>query len=52
MIAVLVFAGLRVGELLALRRRDIDRAGGWMYVEESKTDAGRRGTLRRRTLRP
>jgi integrase len=42
MIAVLVFAGLRVGELLALRWRDVDMAGGWMYVEESKTDAGRR----------
>jgi integrase len=42
MIAVLVFAGLRVGELLALRWRDVDMAGGWLYVEESKTDAGRR----------
>jgi integrase len=42
MIAVLVFTGLRVGELLALRWRDIDMTGGWMYVEESKTDAGRR----------
>jgi|HubBroStandDraft_2_1064218.scaffolds.fasta_scaffold06985_4 integrase len=42
MIAVLVFAGLRVGELLALRWRDIDMTGSWMYVEESKTDAGRR----------
>jgi integrase len=42
MIAVLVFAGLRVGELLTLRWRDVDMAGGWMYVEESKTDAGRR----------
>ncbi|HEX3518428.1 MAG TPA: site-specific integrase [Solirubrobacteraceae bacterium] len=42
MIAVLVFVGLRVGELLALQWRDIDMSGGWMYVEESKTDAGRR----------
>jgi integrase len=35
-------AGLRMGELLALRWRDIDMTGGWMYVEESKAAAGRR----------
>ncbi len=51
MIAVLVFAGLRVGELLALRWRDVDMAGGWMYVEESKTDAGRRRIKIRGALR-
>lgn len=42
MIAALVFAGLRIGELLALRWRDVDLASGWLRVEESKTDAGAR----------
>jgi integrase len=30
MLAVLVFAGLRLGELLSLRWRDVDLAGGWL----------------------
>ena len=42
MIAVLMFAGLRISELCALRWRDVDLAGGWLHVGESKTDAGRR----------
>lgn len=42
MIATLVFAGLRIGELLALRWRDVDLAARWLKVEESKTDAGER----------
>jgi integrase len=35
-------AGLRIGELLALRWRDVDLATGKLRVGEAKTDAGRR----------
>jgi integrase len=41
-LATLTFAGLRISELCALRWRDVDLAGGWLQVGESKTDAGRR----------
>jgi integrase len=52
MIATLTYAGLRVGEMLSLRWRNVDLATGWLTVGESKTDAGRgrrvkiRGALR------
>jgi integrase len=42
MLSTLTFAGLRIGELCALRWRDVDLAAGWLSVEDSKTDAGRR----------
>jgi integrase len=42
MLATLTFAGLRLGELLSLRWRDVDLAAGRLRVGESKTDAGRR----------
>jgi integrase len=42
MLATLTFAGLRIGELCALRWRDVDLAAGWLRVGESKTDAGKR----------
>ncbi len=51
MLTVLVFAGLRINELCALRWRDVDLAAGWLHTG-SKTDAGRdrvvkiRGALR------
>jgi len=51
MLAVLVFAGLRIGELVQLRWRDVDLAAGWLYVGESKTDAGRRRVKLRGALR-
>lgn len=51
MIATLTFAGLRIGELLALRWRDVDLAAGWLTVGESKTDAGRRRVKIRGALR-
>lgn len=35
MIATLTFAGLRIGELCALRWRDVDLARGWLRVGES-----------------
>jgi integrase len=51
MLAVLVFAGLRISELCALRWRDVDLAGGWLTVGESKTDAGVRKVKIRPVLR-
>jgi integrase len=40
LLATLVFAGLRMGELTALRWRDLDLAGNRLVVRASKTDAG------------
>ncbi len=51
MIATLAFAGLRVGELVALRWRDVDLASGWLHVQDAKTDAGRRKVKIRGALR-
>jgi integrase len=50
-IATLIFAGLRIGELCALRWRDVDLAGGWLDVADAKTDAGRRRVKIRGALR-
>ncbi len=51
MLATLTFAGLRIGELRALRWRDVDLAGGWLHIGEAKTDAGRRRVKLRGALR-
>jgi integrase len=51
MLATLTFAGLRIGELCALRWRDVDLAAGWLHVGEAKTDAGRRHVKLRGALR-
>ncbi|HEX5375967.1 MAG TPA: site-specific integrase [Solirubrobacterales bacterium] len=40
LLAVLVLAGLRIGELLRLRWRDVNLAGRKLRVSASKTDAG------------
>lgn len=40
LLATLTFAGLRIGELLALRWSDVDLARGTIAVRASKTDAG------------
>lgn len=40
LLAVLTFGGLRIGEALALRWRDVDLAAGRMRVGDAKTDAG------------
>ena len=40
LLATLTFAGLRIGEALALRWRDVDLARGTITVRASKTDAG------------
>lgn len=42
MLATLLFSGLRLGELTALRWRDVDLAANRITVSESKTDAGMR----------
>jgi integrase len=42
LLATLVFAGPRIGELTALRWRDVDLAGNRITVRKSKTDAGMR----------
>jgi integrase len=50
MLATLTFAGLRIGELCALRWRDVDLAAGWLHTG-SKTDAGYRKVKIRGALR-
>lgn len=40
LLATLTFAGLRIGEALALRWRDVDLARGTITVGHAKTDAG------------
>ena len=40
MLATMTFAGLRIGELIALDWRDVDLAAGRLRVRQSKTDAG------------
>jgi integrase len=50
-VAVLTFAGLRIGELLALEWSDVDLAAGWLTIGDAKTDAGRRKVKLRGTLR-
>ncbi len=51
MLATFIFGGLRISELSALRWRDVDLAGGWLQVQDSKTDAGRRKVKIRAGLR-
>jgi integrase len=41
-LATLVFSGLRIGELIDLRWRDVNLADGTITVRASKTDAGMR----------
>jgi integrase len=50
MIAAMIFAGLRINELCALRWRDVDLTGGWLHTG-SKTDAGSRQVKIRGALR-
>lgn len=42
LLAVLVFAGLRISEALDLRWRDLDLASGTLHVRGTKTDAAER----------
>lgn len=41
LLATMILAGLRVGELCSLRWRSVDLARGLLRVEDAKTDAGR-----------
>jgi integrase len=50
-LATLALAGLRIGEALALRWRDVDLAAGRLRVRDSKTDAGVREVDLRRSGR-
>jgi integrase len=51
LLATLTFAGLRLGELLDLRWRDVDLAVGRLRVGEAKTEAGVRDVTIRAALR-
>lgn len=42
LLATLAYSGLRIGELIELRWRSVDLAGGTITVEASKTEAGER----------
>ena len=44
LLAVLALAGLRIGEALDLRWRDVDPSCRWLQVAQSKTDANPAGT--------
>ena len=51
MLATLTFAGLRLGELLALRWRDVDLAAGRLRIADAKTAAGVRDVHLKPALR-
>jgi integrase len=51
MIATLMFTGLRISELCALRWRDVDLAAGWLTVRGTKTDQAARRVKIRGALR-
>lgn len=51
MLAVLAFAGVRIGELLDLRWRDVDLATGWLTVRGTNTDQATRKVKIRGALR-
>jgi len=50
MIAVLMLAGLRLGEALELRREDVDLAEGIIHVRAEADDASKSDAARRRVL--
>lgn len=50
-VATLVYTGLRISELCALKWRDVDLANGRLTVRKSKTEAGERSVKIRGALR-
>ncbi len=51
MLATLIYAGPRIEEMLALRWRDVDLAGGWLRIRGTKTDHADRKVKIRGALR-
>jgi integrase len=51
LLATLALAGLRIGEALDLRWRDVDPSGRWLRVNQAKTDTGVRRVDLTPTLR-
>lgn len=39
-VLILIYTGLRIGELLDLKKEDVHLKERWFYVKESKTDSG------------
>ena len=39
-VLILIYTGLRIGELLELEKKDVHMDERWFYVKESKTEAG------------
>lgn len=39
-ILILIYTGVRIGELLSLKKEDVHLSERWFYVKESKTEAG------------
>jgi len=50
--AAMIYTGLRPGEVMGLQVRDLDADGTILWVENSKTEAGRRGVEVAEVFRP
>lgn len=50
--AAMVYTGLRPGEIMGLQVRDLDANGGLLWVEKSKTEAGKRAVEVADVFRP
>lgn len=51
-ILMLIYTGLRIGELLDLEKKDVHLGERWFFVKESKTDAGIRSVPIARKVMP
>lgn len=51
-ILMLIYTGLRIGELLDLEKKDVHLGERWFFVKESKTDAGIRSVPIARKIMP
>lgn len=50
--AAMIYTGLRPGEIMGLQVRDLDADGTILWVEKSKTEAGKRGVEVAEVFRP